>query len=397
MNNSTTLEITNNFTLTNDLNMAGAPVAVNILGNSTNIVSGPWTGSGSVTFSNVNFFVFNGNLSNFSGTLSFGATSANYRFNNGTNRNDNTGSALASFDLGTGANTLSNLNGAGLTYNLGALSGGANTILAGRSSNSLIAAGSTYSIGANGANTTFAGKIMDGLDTVKIVKVGTGTLLLNGNSTYTGTTTVSNGVLGGSGSIASPLTVAPGGTLNPGATVGTFTVSNTVALNGTTVMELNGGAANDELVATGTLNGGGSLVITNIGADIANNTVFHLFNKAVSGFTSELFPTNNPTHTSTYTWQDNLGVDGTIKLLTGGSTGPNLNPTNINVAVTGNVMTLSWPPDYLGYQLLSNSVGLLATNQWFQINGSTTVTQENLTIDATKTNVFFRIVYPPQP
>jgi autotransporter-associated beta strand protein len=396
MNDNTALELTNNFTLTNALNMAGTPVAVNILGTSTNVVSGLWSGGGSVTFSNLNLFVFNGSLSDFSGTLSFGATSGNYRFNNGTNKNDCVGSALATFDLGTGSSTLSNLNGAGLTYDLGALSGGANTILAGRSSNSVITAGTTYSIGANGANTTFAGRIMNGLDTVKVVKVGTGQLLLNGNSTYTGTTTVSNGTLGGTGSIASPLTVATNGTLNPGVTVGTFTVSNTVALNGTTLMELNG-TFGDKLVATGTLTGGGTLIVTNVGPDLVNGTVFQLFNKAVSGFTSVTFPTNNPSNTGTYTWQDNLNVDGTIKLLTGGSAGPNLNPTNVNVSVAGNVMTLSWPPDYLGYQLLSNSVGLLATNQWFAIPGSTSVTQENLTLDISKTNVFFRIVYPPQP
>jgi autotransporter-associated beta strand protein len=393
---NTTLELTNNFTLTNALNMAGTPVSVNILGTSTNIVSGPWSGGGSVTFSNLNFFVFNGSLSGFSGSLSFGATSANYRFNNGTNKNDCIGSALASFDLGTGSTTLSNLNGGGLTYDLGALSGGPNTILAGRSSNSVATAGTTYSIGANGNNTAFSGRIADGLDTVKVVKVGTGRLWLNGNSTYTGSTIVSNGVLGGTGSIASPLTIAAGGTLNPGAPIGTFTVSNTVALNGTVVMELNG-AANDQLSATGTITGGGSLVITNVGPDIANNTVFHLFNKAVSGFTSETFPTNNPSNTGTYTWQDNIAVDGSIKLVSGGTSTVNTNPTNITVSVSGNVMTLSWPADYLGWQLSSNSVGLTATDQWFAVPGSTSTTQENLTLDPSKTNVFFRMVYPPTP
>jgi autotransporter-associated beta strand protein len=393
---NTTLELTNNFTLTNALNMAGTPVSVNILGTSTNIVSGPWSGGGSVTFSNLNFFVFNGSLSGFSGSLSFGATSANYRFNNGTNKNDCIGSALASFDLGTGSTTLSNLNGGGLTYDLGALSGGPNTILAGRSSNSVATAGTTYSIGANGNNTAFSGRIADGLDTVKVVKVGTGRLWLNGNSTYTGSTIVSNGVLGGTGSIASPLTIAAGGTLNPGAPIGTFTVSNTVALNGTVVMELNG-AANDQLSATGTITGGGSLVITNVGPDIANNTVFHLFNKAVSGLTSETFPTNNPSNTGTYTWQDNIAVDGSIKLVSGGTSTVNTNPTNITVSVSGNVMTLSWPADYLGWQLSSNSVGLTATDQWFAVPGSTSTTQENLTLDPSKTNVFFRMVYPPTP
>ena len=227
-----------------------------------------------------------------------------------------------------------------------------------------------------------------------VVKVGTGKLLLNGNSTYTGSTTVSNGVLGGTGSIASPLTVTANGTLSPGAPVGTFTVSNNATLNGTVLMQLNG-TFSSQLAVTGTLNANGPLIVTNIGPDLVNNTVFHLFNKPVTGFTSEIFTTNNPANTSTYTWQDNLAVDGSITLLTGGTT-VNTNPTNINVSVSGNVMTLSWPPDYLGWQLLSNSVGLTTTN-WFPVAGSTATTQQNLTIDATKTNVFFRMIYPPQP
>jgi autotransporter-associated beta strand protein len=392
---NTALEFTGNFTLANNLHLNGAGLALNILGTSADIVSGSWDGSGSVTFNNTNLFVFNGDLSAFSGTLSLGATTANYRFNNSTNSNPNTGSKLASFDLGTGGNTLSNLNGAALTYDLGSLSGGPNTILAGRSSNSAATPGSTYSIGANGNDSTFSGTIANGLDTVSIVKVGTGKLLLNGNSTYTGNTTVSNGVLGGTGSIASPLTVTANGTLAPGAPTGTFTVNNSATLAGKMVLQLTG-SSGSELAVTGTLTPGGALVVTNVGADLVNNAVYHLFNKAVTGFTSVIYPTNNPAHTTTYTWQDNLATDGSIKLVTGGST-VNTNPTNITVSVSGNTLSLSWPSDYLGWQLLSNSVGLTATNQWFPVTGSTSTTQENLTLDPSRTNVYFRMVYPPLP
>jgi len=396
LNNDSDLEFAGNFTLTNDLHMNGPALTLDTVGSATDILSGPWDGSGSVTFNNTNFFVFNGSLANFSGTLSFGATTANYRFNNSTNSNPVTGSTLATFDLGTGSSTLSNLNGATLTYDLGALSGGPNTVLAGRSGPSAAAPGTTYSIGANGANTTFAGKIVDGQDTVTVVKVGSGTLLLNGNNTYTGSTTVSNGVLGGTGSIAGALTVTANGTIAPGAPSGTFTVNNNATLNGTTLMQLSG-SAGSQLSVSGTLTVSGALIVTNLGPDIPNNTVFHLFNKPVTGFTSEILPTNNPAHTGTYTWQDNLATDGTIKLLTGGSAGPNLNPTNITVSVSGNVMTLSWPSDYLGWQLQSNSVGLTASNFWFPVAGSTSTTQEQLPMDTTKTNVFFRMVYPPAP
>jgi autotransporter-associated beta strand protein len=401
-NNNTSLEITNNNTLTNSLNMAGSGIAVRILGAGTNIFGGPWSGGGSVTFNNTNVglatFSFSGGLSNFSGSISLGSSSGSYVFNNATNKNPCLGSALASFDLGTGSSTLSNFNGGGLTYDLGSLAGGANTILAGRMSNSPVQPnGTTYSIGANGTSTTFSGKIADGLDSVAVVKVGSGSLSLNGTSTFTGGMSVSNGVLAGTGSIASALNVASSGTVAPGVPLGTFTVNNSATLGGTAQMELNVASSpkNSMLSVTGTLTGGGALVVTNVGPNIGNGTRFQLFNKAVSGFTSITLPASDPSNTSPYTWQTNLATDGSITLVTGGIS-VNTNPTNITVSASGNNLTLTWPGDHLGWELQSNPVSLTASNMWFPLAGSTTVTQQNATVDFTKTNVFFRMVYPPQ-
>ena len=210
--NNSALELTNGvggtavgMTLTNAINISGVGTATRILGVSTNIFSGPWTGGGTVTINatnNADLTVFNVDLSGFGGTVSFGTSSSAFRFNNRTNDNPCTGSAGATFDLGTGSASLYNYNGSNLVYNLGALAGGASTVLSGRFTNSAEPSGTIYSIGANGTSTTFSGKITNGLDTVSIVKVGTGSLLLNGVSTYTGSTIVSNGVLGGTGSIA---------------------------------------------------------------------------------------------------------------------------------------------------------------------------------------------------
>lgn len=401
---TTTLQLTNNFTFTNGMNITGGGTKIVVQGNnSTNISSGTagWSGNGSVTFANSNQFVFNSGLSNFSGTMSFGTSVGVFTFNNATNSNPCRGSTTATFDLGTGSATLNNLNGSNLTYNLGALSGGANTILAGRNTNSPATPGTTYAIGANGSTTTFSGKITDGVgETVSVVKVGSGSLALNGVNLYTGTTTVSNGTLGGNGVISGPLTVLAGGTLAPGTSVGTFTASNSATLGGNLVMELNRALSpapsNDLLVVTGTLTPGGALVVTNIGPDILNGSTFKLFNQAISGgvgaFSSVTLPATDPSGNKPYTWDTTgLSANGTIKLVSGGL---NTTPTSITTSVSGSTLSLSWPADHTGWSLLSNSVGITATNMWFLVPGSQLTNQEFLNADPTKTNVFFRMSLP---
>ena len=401
LNNSSTLVVTN-VTLTNSIDIAGPATGIQTLGASTNVFSGAWTDSGSVTFSNAGLFVFNGDLSGFSGIISLGTSSGVFQFNSATNKNPCTGSAAATFNLGTGSAKLDNLNGSNLVYNLGALAGGANTVLSGRSStNSPATLGTTYDIGANGNSTTFSGMISNGVDTVSVVKVGAGALFLNGASTYTGSTTVSNGMLGGTGSIAGPLAVTSGGTLSPGtssASVGTFTVNNTATFGGSVILKLNQSglpATNDEVVVTGTITAGGKLVVTNIGPNIINGSTFQLFNKAVSGFG----PVTLPTGGGSYVWNNNLTVNGSIQLASGGANAVNTNPTNIVATVSGNTLTLSWPADHTGWRLLveTNAVGSgLSMNSanWFTVVGSTNVNSVPVTMNPTNGNVFYRLVYP---
>jgi autotransporter-associated beta strand protein len=402
--NNSALELTNGvggtslgITLTNAINITGAGTAINILGVSTNISSGPWSGNGTVTITTTNaanLFVFNGDVSGFSGTVSFGTSSSSFRFNNRTNDNPCTGSASATFNLGTGSASLNNFNGSNLVYNLGALAGGPNTTLSGCVTN-IEPLGTTYSIGANGSSTTFSGKIANGLDTVSVVKVGSGALLLNGNSTYTGGTTVSNGILGGTGSIAGALTVVSGATLAPGASIGTFTVGGAATLNGKVLMELNRNSSpnSDKLVVAGTITAtSGTLVVTNIGPNIPNGTVFTLFNKAVT-FGSVALPATDPTGAHAYTWNNNLTANGTIQLAGGGIATNSPAITNA-YSSGGGTLTLTWPSTNIGWRLMSNSVSLIDTSMWFQVIGAETTNKIILTVDPAKTNVFFRLQLP---
>jgi len=70
-----------------------------------------------------------------------------------------------------------------------------------------------------------------------------------------------------------------------------------------------------------------------------------------------------------------------------------LAPTNLVFQVVSNQLQLSWPVDHRGWTLQTNSAGLTATNAWFPYIGSASVTNVNIPIVTTKTNVFFRLTY----
>jgi autotransporter-associated beta strand protein len=269
------------------------------------------------------------------------------------------------------------------------------------------------------------------------VKVGTGTLTLSGTNDYTGNTTVSNGVMAligetgmsnsptlsvaspgvldvsgrtdgtlwlgtdtnsqtlqGDGTIRGSVTVGSLGTVSPGFSIGTLTITNALTLGGTVSMELNrtnGSATNDMLVAQA-IAGGGTLRVTNVGPALVAGDSFKLFNLGVSGFATVELPVTDSTGT-TYTWNNTLAANGTITVAT--ATGAvNPNPTNITFSVSGGSLNLSWPGDHQGWTLQTNAVSLMQTNAWFAYPGSSSVTNVTIPISRSKSNVFFRLVYP---
>ncbi|MEI7533309.1 MAG: autotransporter-associated beta strand repeat-containing protein [Verrucomicrobiae bacterium] len=222
-----------------------------------------------------------------------------------------------------------------------------------------------------------------------LTKNGLGLLVLDGANTYTGTTTVNAGGLGGIGSLASPVIIAASATLSPGDSIGTLTINNnlTLAAGSKTVMELNkANSTNDAVMGLATVTYGGTLTVTNLGGTFAGGESYQLFS-ATTYNPGNFSATNLPPLVPGLHWvwtptTGTLSVSGTPT------------PTSITPSVSGGVLTLTWPGAYVGWSAQSNSVGLASANDWHTIPGSQSVTNLIITMDPALTNVFYRLTLP---
>jgi fibronectin-binding autotransporter adhesin len=170
-------------------------------------------------------------------------------------------------------------------------------------------------VGDNNATATFNGIIANyGSSIVGLTKIGSGTQTLNGISTYTAATTVSNGVLAINGALASPVTVwsnavltgtgliatnnaaavtvKTGGILDPGAAggVGTLSVTgNVVFAGGQLRVDLNGANA-DLLAVSGNVTASGSVAVASAAGSgpwkiVTAAAITPLFTNVTTGFT----------------------------------------------------------------------------------------------------------------
>jgi autotransporter-associated beta strand protein len=255
----------------------------------------------------------------------------------------------------------------------------------------------TFSV-TNTGLTTFSGVISDSGLVCGLIKTGSGTLDLNGANTYTGPTTVSNGILAGIGSIVSPVTVAPAGSIGAGtASVGTLTVNSSLTLDGNGFFKLNKSVSpsNDLVSVSGALanTGTGTIIVTNIGVTaVTNGDTFHLFNKAVTGGNTLTIVGGG------MNWTNKLSVDGSIQALSPVNAIANYS-TNISYTLSGGNLTINWPTTHLGWilQVQTNalSVGLTTpTNTWHDIPESTGVTSTNFTVNPANPTVFYRLRHP---
>jgi autotransporter-associated beta strand protein len=261
----------------------------------------------------------------------------------------------------------------------------------------------------NSAAHTYAG-ILGGPETdennFNLDKAGGGTMILGGNNTYTGTTTVSGGTLlvngaladgavtvtggslGGIGVVNGPVTVQAGGTLSPGESIGTLSVNNTLTLaaGSTTFVEVNAQTLESDLVE-GMLevSYGGTLVVSNVAGTLAVGQIFLLFSAETA---SGNFSSITPAPGSGLAWEFDP-ANGTLEVVPGGVTPPTLQ----FVSTSTNTLVVSWEGSGFRLQAQTNSVNVGLSGNWADYPGGSS-SPVIVPIDPANGSVFLRLTAP---
>lgn len=151
--------------------------------------------------------------------------------------------------------------------------------------------------------------------------ISAGRLLVNnttGSGTGSGGVTVNGGRLGGTGTVAGAVTANSGGTVSPGtaSSIGKLTFNSIPTFNGTNFMRINNTnspLADRIVLSSGTLNYGGTLVVSNAGAMLTGGEVFTNF--TANAYSGAFSATILPPLTNGLNWYTGmLTANGTIKV-----------------------------------------------------------------------------------
>ena len=279
---------------------------------------------------------------------------------------------------------------------------------------------------------TFAGNISGSGD---LTQGGAGTVVLGGSNTYTGTTEVSagtlvvsgshsagsgtytvdsgatlrvdgslatsgdvtvGGTLGGTGELEAYVTVL--GTLAPRNAGGSLVVSDTLALLGTTVMEVNhdGPLPTSDCVIAGTLYSFSSLVVTNTGVQaLRAGDRFNLFYWMDASV--DFNPIKLPPLSPGLAWSNHLATDGALSVI--GQAAP-LTPRFGAPVLSGSTLTLAGTGGVAGgtYYVLSSTNLAAPRANWtavatntFDASGGFSFTP---TVDPAQLQQFYLIAVP---
>jgi hypothetical protein len=216
------------------------------------------------------------------------------------------------------------------------------------------------------------------------------TLNLNNSvNTASGKTLTINGTLGGTGTNTGNATfvISSTGTLAPGisgSSIGTLTFATPPTLNGTNYMKLdrNGGTPLADKVALtgGTLAFGGTLVVTNIGADLQAGDIFTLF--SASSYSGSFSAPNLPPLNPGLSWANTLATDGKLSVVSSATSISYIAMTSFSLSGTNILIGGTNQGAGTYYVLASTNVALPKTN-WTAIATNTLGASGNFTQTAT--------------
>jgi len=181
----------------------------------------------------------------------------------------------------------------------------------------------------------------------------------------------------------------------PATSLGTLTIGGnlSIAVGGGGYFRLNkaGSPASDQVSVAGTISNvsTNTLTVNNLGTALVVGDSFTLFNKAVTGGGTLAIAGGG------VTWSNRLAIDGTILVVPSFAN----YPTNITAAYSSGTLTISWPSTHQGWILQSQTnslnVGMTAaSNTWYDVSGSSSSTQQVITVNPVNPTVFYRLRHP---